>query len=1171
MFQKGLYLDADLLSQPEGTYPHSLNSTLVRTDGVLMREEGTQLIAALPAGHENLGWTTLDDGRILLFHVHPTSGVSTVSLFDGSTRITLLTDGAANTEKLNFGTPIEATIRVSANGDVVAYWVDGVNPPRRLVIDPTASTSRDVDTLRLFSQTTKAPTLTSISVENAGGILKTGTYHIAISLETGDNDRTPYLYVTPAMSVIEEATGSSGVSTADGSDKDNGTSKSIKATFENLDESYTYVRAALIRGTNVTILPRIPIQNGGATVRATGGEAGTPGDIAEIVIDPAIYSSAKAISQDQDVLYLANLTREDDVGFQSYANNITVELVRDQFQCCKTTPPIKGWITASGVGNDMRHPETQLLKGFKRGEVYALYISLLYRNGTESPAYHIPGRAPVGNETGSTFTTPTTASDLGATAKFQTEPQADANGMAFWQNQIETYPNTNDFQVKDPDMGIVGDLRGVKVRHHHIPFETNSSTLPFPGTSSTNNAQTVGLKFSNIKFPPSILKRIIGYKMYYAKRGIENSRWVGQMFGAPIRYGNDNGSGLDQHKLGNDGILGEDVNVDTYLAGQPFSLLRTKFNLGTVSGGYIRNIYTSSTDNYPSQDGPRVAIPTNNTVTPGHVYTKIKWAGYVEEDSTQNIGINNDIIYNKLVPEIVVLELERPYNFENEVFDIFRFRTDVYEPFHEQNLVFTGYVGQPDEQTTGKVFGGDIFIGYYAYVSGSPQANDGPSTIPMIHQVVVESIDNVVLRQEGDEEGDTYFPKLSGIVQDTNYLTADVDGDLVDTAVPYMRNYIEYNEEYSDLNRIKPAFGLNPFEVNISTYPTRIIRSTQKDVDSQRDHFRTFLEEDYTDLTTQRGEILKLSAYGGGLLIHARKSLFNTKGKSEIQVGDNRAYLGSGDILAIKPEEIFPTEGGYAGISHPHHAISTPGGYVFVDVEAGRVFRLANGLKDIGSLGVKDRFADIPSNSLFELGYDAAADGNRVFISKKGEDPFTLSFLLDRDVWESFHSGSPTAYFWTSRRLYGIEDAEIYGRGMGDEGGYYGETGDWEMDFVDRKDVTSNNLVSHVAIKTLFQNPDTTEVYDEHVTEIRVTNHLQDSGWVTLVPGVFGNGNCRRTERVWRVGGMKDQKVYPLEQLVSFGTKRNMIGEAHRVSMKYGGNKIGSLFAAWVDHRPQLR
>lgn len=215
-------------------------------------------------------------------------------------------------------------------------------------------------------------------------------------------------------------------------------------------------------------------------------------------------------------------------------------------------------------------------KGYRRGEVYSFYISFILKDGSESFAYHIPGRNQIEafEDDWTTFETGigTNLGALGLNIKTAEIKQYDnlsrvyqyfdtsymgtiplSSNMGYWQNINEFYPDTRDFEVWEVSADgrglYAGTIVNSNVRHHKMPSNHNPNfshvvrdtyfgSIPLDNPLYLSNAdgyrvfndqvRILGIKLQNVKIPKFILNQVQGYKVYYAKRTQGNKTIIGQ-------------------------------------------------------------------------------------------------------------------------------------------------------------------------------------------------------------------------------------------------------------------------------------------------------------------------------------------------------------------------------------------------------------------------------------------------------------------------------------------------------------------------------------------------------------------------------------------------------------------------------------------------------------------
>jgi hypothetical protein len=665
-FIAGMVKDPERVDQPEGSYRDALNANLYYHKGAVVSEQGTTAFTNVGGFvvDNMIGQCPLKDGRIVLFFLYTLNGNSTcaISIADPATmQNTIIYRNAA----LNFqrSHTIEATSKIDVNGNILVYFTDNYlvkrtesltgiefisefNPPRVINItrQQTSPESRlysnedyTVEKLDLFLNGGFIPEFRDIRIEEGGGVVS-GTYHLALAYVDEDLNRTNYLATSNPVHVVTEHEDSIPTESITGDPQGSQSNKSIIWSVDiPAPSNYTHVRPVIIQrfggGTNQSSsefayeleIVEIPETNAAFAqleITYTGLEQAAGASISEVVIDSVRYETAKTFVQLDNRLYIANLKARGDIGYQRFANSITVAPVAttvpkfdpkryhtitlregysnfqgleasDDFDIYKTlqSDDLNDGFFASDVRKGYKDVRmSHQYRGYRRSEVYAFYISFVLNDGTETFAYHIPGREPtVLLSAGSQTVTVNENSELTAqivntiknsdinldldefvdmypdarlhqvtdTQYIQAEY---SNEMSFWENEDELYPDTADFDrfTADPTSGDPvdqGDIRGEKVRHHKMPPNKNlnysfvdslnaggvnanlfGSNLNVTGLHLTESIKILGVKFNNIPIPDFIRDQVQGFKIYYAKRTQQEKTIIGQSVVVPAWY-----------------------------------------------------------------------------------------------------------------------------------------------------------------------------------------------------------------------------------------------------------------------------------------------------------------------------------------------------------------------------------------------------------------------------------------------------------------------------------------------------------------------------------------------------------------------------------------------------------------------------------------------------------
>jgi hypothetical protein len=587
-----LNLDGDPKNQPDKSSRLNVNVNLSAEYGSISTEDGNNPLHLYPTTETYsatvIGKIPLRDGNIVLFSCVPESstinGVSQrfingeigVLSPNGSYRVVIRDNGPdqAAGELTSFGwdlnTQVQGIYKINSNNTTSIYFVDSKNPTRTLNIDNTNIETDNYFRITSIVEFNKLNSLASFSqiqidlesVDNNGN-LPTGVYYVSLNYaDENFNETNPLLPFGP-VSIVNEISFLP-INEYDGAVANTSSPKSFTISLTDVDTTFSYFKIYLIAKINEVFTvydydyQAITSSSMNYTINTLVNK---PSSSLDVLINK-INWIPKTITQLDNKNYIANLKQKERPNLQPWINGIVVDVATD-------------YATAINA-NDLDvtfHNEKAVYSNrvFQHDEVYALYATVMFSDGEESEAYHIPGRNAVNvvfptltileNAKIDSITSPYYNVDIyngGAPSDtspggeiynidndarifhaFDTSFNANAinvNGSAyssklgFWENENETYPDTADWDIKTYAGNIVTvnsyqQLRGNKVRHHKMP---DPKYLQTGGLESANKYLPLALKFSNIQFPTELQGTIKAIKFYYAKRTNNNRLVFGQ-------------------------------------------------------------------------------------------------------------------------------------------------------------------------------------------------------------------------------------------------------------------------------------------------------------------------------------------------------------------------------------------------------------------------------------------------------------------------------------------------------------------------------------------------------------------------------------------------------------------------------------------------------------------
>ena len=524
---KGMITDTDPLDQPKESYRFSLNAVNETREGdrnTLSNERSNEECWSLPDGYLPIGKIYTKDNSLIIFSTDGTN--SEIGIVRNCTYSLLINSQCLNFQITN---QIEAVYRVRKGCETVIYWTDNFNPVRTVNIDKLSDYYSDAYLAYLENPIGEftgeqwncdlfglippyeIPCFVSAEVLTSGQ-LEAGSYNFAIQLLDGDLNPTPWIITSHPINIYhddineayESITGSSNFESDNAGGTQVFTSKSIKLSLSDLDNNFVYYRIAVTQASSfngqvvrTVVSPEIAINQ---TTFIFDGSLSGYTNIPTNEIKPGRIDLEYAghIEQLENRLILGNIKGKqvNYCEFQSFASQIHSRYV------IKEVPAND----QEALGNP-KNPLTPFeCMGFMGGEVYAMGIVYIFKDGFESPAYHIPGPPPnqrwnwttevcdVADDTSviATWTsniehivpeseeaTYNALPNEDKVEKWRVEEtaiQVSANEgqMAYWQCQEFNYPEieyctTGDYWGQD----ICGnDLVNTPIRHHRFPSRT---------------------------------------------------------------------------------------------------------------------------------------------------------------------------------------------------------------------------------------------------------------------------------------------------------------------------------------------------------------------------------------------------------------------------------------------------------------------------------------------------------------------------------------------------------------------------------------------------------------------------------------------------------------------------------------------------------------------------
>ena len=258
---------------------------------------------------------------------------------------------------------------------------------------------------------------------------------------------------------------------------------------------------------------------------------------------------------------------------------------------------------------------------------------------------------------------------------------------------------------------------------------------------------------------------------------------------------------------------------------------------------------------------------------------------------------------------------------------------------------------------------------------------------------------DVVLKAESTEE--VFFLNKYCKINDNlknAHAKSDVGWEFRGIPIPVL--YFVNNDYQNNYGVLKHM--MTPFEYSFCSncredFPQRFMWSEVSHSESLSDNYKTFLHNNYKDITGEYGEITNIFDFNNNLYIHTTGSLFVQPTNYQERVTNGVvSYIGTGEFGSLPAQHIINDKNGSsAGLQHREGFVLTPYGYFFVSEKEKKVFLFDGKLKDLSLIGMSKWFNEnitIQTDKVFK-------DNNLIDYEFKDNpaSPFGTGFILEYD------------------------------------------------------------------------------------------------------------------------------------------------------------------------------
>lgn len=1031
-FVKGLVTDTHPKNQDSGTYRFALNAVLETKEGnitSISNERGNTLCASNLPDKTIIGDVQVSPTEVVLFLYdsagRPEHEIGTLNT--ATCQYTTIAKG----DCLNFSDkyPINALYKIRNGCETIVYFTDNYNPYRVInITDTTETVFQDTKFLKscdriAYSRPSYSATTLSTTLRDFGGNVDVGTYHFAVRHLDENENATDFKYFSPAFPV---GNGASSVTTAlnttmqyDGGSADSTevgyvptTTKSIELLLYGLDTSFKYYQIAVVRRnstdgtiTSVDLLYPTPIPQSALTITTdtfiyTGQDSQikTQISIDDVLVPNQWVHQVAAQAQLDSTLYIGNVSNKqrDYSILQAHASSIKVEHVKT---------------AVNGASNNVKSGTYYFKEGsFMPDEIYALGIVYVYKDGTESPVFHIPGRAP-NTVTGTnpyitSFTnwdTDTIVSDINVfntnktkrwqvyntATKYGVPPSgSDVGGLMGYYETPTYYPEIERCDG-EPYWGT--DWQGntidsnTHIRHHRMP-----STELYKNLSDTH--YRVGIKFTvTDSYPdPDIRDHYYVYSDRTYERTVLDRGLIvplvlegtnGMFYQFPVlplkNYNFSDPNPFENIDPANQtyGFVSNQQNFLEQHYSPSYVRLEKHFNFpythdyATVDNDVYQQVINAATG-MVKLDG--YSLPTTfNYAVQFSSYLPSAASGSplpsvfvpAAARSLENRSISNGVTALTFTRNISEVSGNAEYFDDNSFYAVLKADTDVftnlstirYRRIHSDRLVASTI---PHSVS---LYAGDTFV---TYTQMSDVKWTQSADLFLASMFVSYITDDDYINSEF-RHGDSKEPKYGYYHNDftsnhetyRDYLATKYYEPVEDQAAFYPEKYL-YNKSYSHINDLVTLYPLSYnydyCDACRETFPFRVFASQTDTGESIYDPYRIIKINDYKDSNNADGAITDLFTNFDKLFFTTPQGAFFIPTKPQtLNTNQDLVYIGTGATFSQAFQRLSSNSFAFGGQELFKSRTETEYGVFYIDSVTSRPILLSDKLNDLSLRGVR--------------------------------------------------------------------------------------------------------------------------------------------------------------------------------------------------------------------------